>query len=255
VGNGPSGNVAAETIAHVSLKGGLSGVSVRVRNPLPAVGGTAPEPIDDARLMAPEGLRSRRERAVTADDYAELAMRDHPSLQRAAGALRWTGSWYEALVVIDPLGSEEASPALRCAVERRLERYRRIGHDLRVEGARYVPLHVIMKVCAKPEFLRAHVRKAVMDALVGTAAAPGFFHPDHLTFGQAVSLSALVAAVQAVPGVLDVQVTLLARMFEGDRGEIDDGELTVGPLEIVRLDNDPARPENGVIEIEMRGGR
>ncbi|KYF99642.1 hypothetical protein BE20_58810 [Sorangium cellulosum] len=255
VGCGPSGNVAAEAIAHVSLRGGLSGVSVRVRNPLPAAGGAAPEPVDDVRLLAPEGLRARRERAVTADDYAEIAARDHAALHRAAGALRWTGSWYEALVAIDPLGSEETPPALRGAVERRLERYRRIGHDLRVAGARYVPLDVALTVCVEPGYLRAHVRKAVAGALVGTATSRGFFDPDRLTFGQAVSLSALVAAVHAVPGVLDVQVTRLARMFEGDRGELDAGELAVGPLEIVRLDNDPARPEDGVLDITMRGGR
>ena len=44
----------------------------------------------------------QRERAITADDYAELAQRN-PAVQRAAAELRWTGSWYEARVAVDPL--------------------------------------------------------------------------------------------------------------------------------------------------------
>lgn len=252
VGNGPAGNVPSEAIAHVSVRGGLSGAPVRVRNPLPAAGGVAPEPVDDVRLLAPESLRSRRERAIVADDYAELALRDHASLQRAAGALRWTGSWYEALVGLDPLGSEEASPTLRATVERDLERYRRIGHDLRVEGARYVPVLLALKVCARPEFLREHVRRSVLDALVGRS---GFFRPDRFTFGQPLVLSALVAAVQGAPGVLDVTVLRMERLYEGDSRAVEAGELTVGPLEVIQLDNDPAMAENGQIELTVGGGR
>lgn len=251
IGNGPAGNVPSEAIAHVSVVGGTRG-QVSVRNPLPSAGGQAPESVDDVRLLAPASLRTRRERAVIADDYGELALRDHPALQGAAAELRWTGSWHEVLVGLDPLGREPASPSLRATVERDLERYRRIGHDLRVEIAQYVPVRLSLLVCARAEYLRSHVRASVLDALVG---AGGFFNPDRFTFGQTLALSAVVAAVQAVPGVLDVTPRRMERLFQGDQGELSTGELRVGPLEIVQLENDPAMPEHGILELEIGGGR
>lgn len=256
-GEGPAGNVGAEAIAHVAVRASAvdAYVGVRARNPLPAVGGTAPESADEVRARAPEGLRSRRERAVIADDYAELAQRDRASLQRAAAALRWTGSWYEALVTVDPVADVADVGPLTRAVARDLERCRRIGHDLRVEGARYVPVDLALRVCVEPAFVREHVQRALLEALIGRGSPRGFFHPDRFTFGQAVELSALVAAAQSVPGVVDVEVLRLERTFEGDHGELDAGELTVGHLEVARLDHDPARPENGTVRITMRGGR
>jgi hypothetical protein len=251
IGNGPAGNVPAEAIAHVSVTGG-AGAAVSVRNPLPAAGGFAPEPVDEVRLLAPASLHHRRERAVIAADYAELALRDHAALQRAAAVLRWTGSWYEVLVGLDPAGAGETSPELRATVERDLERYRRIGHDLRVEGAHYVPVLLELEVCARPEYLRGDVHRAVLDALVGEG---GFFEVDHFTFGQPLVLSALVAAVQAVPGVLAVAVRRMERLYEGDQGELSRGELEVGPLEVVQLEDDPALPEHGWIELHVGGGR
>jgi hypothetical protein len=251
IGNGPAGNIPSEAIAHVSVRG-LTGGAISVRNPLPAAGGTGPEPVDEVRMLAPAGLHDRRERAVIADDYAELAMRDHPALQRAAAALQWTGSWYEVVVGLDPLGSETASPVLRATVEHDLERYRRIGHDLRVDGARRVPVLLALEVCARPEFVTGHVRRAVLDALVGKR---GLFQPDRFSFGQPLVLSALVAAVQAAPGVLDVTVRRMERLYQGDQGELERGELDVGAMEIVQLDNDPASPEHGSIELEVGGGR
>ena len=83
----------------------------------------------------------------------------------------------------------------------------------------------------------------------------GFFHPDNLTFGQGVALSALVAAAQSVAGVDNVRVTRLERRYEGPAGEVARGLLPLGPLEIARLDNDPSRPDDGLLEIIMEGGR
>ena len=61
-------------------------------------------------------------------------------------------------------------------------------------------------------------------------------------------------AAQAVDGVEAVEVTRLRRLFEADNGEVEAGVLPLGPLEVARLDNDPSAPENGRLEIIMRGG-
>ena len=259
VGNGPAGNVGAEAISHLVYADLLSGIDLKPRNPLPAVGGTGPEPVEEVKLFAPHAFRTELQRAIIADDYAHIVMRDFGAkVQRAAATLRWTGSWYEVLVAVDVRGDTEADPVLLAEIEGHLYRFRRIGHDLVVRAARSVPLDVELTVCVLPHFLRGHVRAALLDRF-GNRRLPdgtrGFFHPDNLTFGQGVRLSALVAAAHAVPGVENVVVTKLNRLYESPRGELADGILPLGPLEIARLDNDPSFPENGQFKLVMRGGR
>jgi hypothetical protein len=57
----------------------------------------------------------------------------------------------------------------------------------------------------------------------------------------------------SVVGVEWIEVTALHRYGEPPRTELEDGELRLGRLEIARLDNDPNRPENGRIDITLRG--
>lgn len=260
VGNGLAGNVGAEAISHLVLrKTMLSGVRLHVRNPLPAQGGLAPEPMAEVKLFAPHAFRKELQRAITADDYAAIVQREFKDkVQRAAARLRWTGSWYEVLVAVDPYGQEEAGPELLEAITGRLHRYRRIGHDLAVKAARRTPLDIEIFVCVLPNYLRGHVKAALLE-LFSNRILPngqrGFFHVDNLTFGDDIHLSRLVAIAQAVEGVESVQVKKLQRLNEGPNDEIENGVLSLGPFEIARLDNDPGFPENGKLTLDMRGGR
>ena len=258
VGNGTAGNVGAETIRYVLVrKQSLSGAVISVRNPMPARGGTAVESIDEVKLLAPHAYRRDLQRAITADDYGRLAERPG-TLQRAAASLRWTGSWYEAQVAVDPRATDETTATLLGDIGGYLHRYRRAGHDLQIAPAEYVPIDVELDVCVQAHVLRGHVKGAVLERLgsrVLRNGQRGFFHPDNLTFGGGVYLSALVAAAQAIPGVQSVTVKKLERLFQGPNGEIDKGVLALGPLEIARCDNDPNFPENGRIKLSMRGGR
>ncbi len=82
----------------------------------------------------------------------------------------------------------------------------------------------------------------------------GFFHPDNFTFGQHVYLSRVIAAAMQVPGVVWVQADRFERWGQLPQGELVAGVITMGALEIARLDNDPNAPENGRIEFLMQGG-
>jgi hypothetical protein len=258
IGNGKAGNVGAETIAHLVLDGYSTGAStLRVRNPLPARGGTEPEPLAEARLYAPHLLRKKIERAITADDYRTIAER-RSELQRAAAELRWTGSWYEACVAVDPLGSEAIEEGNLAAIAHFLEQVRRIGHDLSVVQADYVPLDLKLHVCAFPHFERADIKAALLEvfsARLLPGGKRGFFHPDRLSFGDGVTLSSIVAAAQAVPGVQCAMVVRLQRLYEAPNHEIDNGILPLRSWEIAQLDNDPSFPERGRLEIVVEGGR
>ncbi|HJZ65003.1 MAG TPA: putative baseplate assembly protein [Candidatus Acidoferrum sp.] len=257
VGNGPSGNVGADTIRYLVFRRNPIITNARITNPLPAKGGVAPETIAEAKLLAPHVFRDRLERAITPVDYATLAKRNK-NLQSAACELRWTGSWYQARVTTDPKGTEELSWKLDRNVSRYLYRFRRMGHDLAVEPARYVPLNIEMIVCVAPDYLRGHVEAALLDVFsdrVLPDGTKGFFNPDNLIFGQSIYLSQLVAVAQQVTGVESVVITKLERLYEGPNGELANGVLPLRPTEIGRLDNDPSFPENGRIVFDMRGGR
>ncbi|MGC5564327.1 putative baseplate assembly protein [Streptomyces sp. FR-108] len=258
LGGGTAGNVGAEAVNHLVLTADCERPPVAgVRNPLPAVGGTEPEPVEQVRQSAPLDLRRTRLRAVTADDYAALAAA-LPGVQRAAATLRWTGSGQEAHIAVDVYGTGEPSPGLLAEVTQALEAYRRIGHDLVVGPARPVPLDIALRVCALPGHQHGQIL-AELYRVLGRGRLPGgrlgFFHPDALTFGEPVRLSRLVAVAAAVPGVGSVHVTRLRRQFHEDRGEREDGVLRLGPLEIATCDNDPDRPENGRLTISLGGAR
>jgi hypothetical protein len=259
VGNGARGNVVAEAISHLVYRSTtVSGSSVlRVRNPLRAQGGSDPESIPTAKLKAPASLRSHLERAVAAEDYARLAERN-PKVQRAAAEIRWAQGWYEVRVFIDPLHGLVLEDGLRDELARSLHAYRRIGHEVVVLPARYVPLEIALTVTLHPHQLQDHVREE-LRAVLGIGVLPhgrkGFFHPDLLTFGESIYLSRLVAVAQAVPGVRNIEVTQFQRVGLPSVHGIREGVLTVGPFEIARLDNDPNSPEFGTLAMILKEGR
>jgi len=253
VGNGARGNVGAETLAHVvTVEPAVVGVS----NPLAARGGTEAETLERVRQDAPVAFRTQ-ERAVTPQDYAEVAER-HAGVQRAAATVRWTGSWRTIFLTIDRRDGLDVDAEFELEMRRHLERFRMAGHDLEIDGPRYVPLEVEMVVCVKPTYFRGHVRAALLE-LFSRRTLPGgrlgLFHPDNYTFGQTVFLSPLYAAAQSIEGVDSVTIKRFARQgVEGAEG-IEAGKLELGRLEIARLDNDPNFPDRGVFRPVMKGGR
>jgi predicted phage baseplate assembly protein len=248
VGLETTGHVGAESITRVLFRPGSNAPgNLSVRNPLSAEGRIAAQSIDEARTIGP-GATSILARAITADDYATLAERNS-RVQRAAAVLLWTGSRYEARVAIDPLGSEAVDESLLRTIRVYLEQYRSIGHDLVVVPATYVPIDLAVVVQVARGQSRTYVHKALL------AAFSAFFNPDNLTFGVAIDASGLLAVAQGVAGVQSVRIPRLRRLFEDAGQQAVNGVLAIGPMEVARLDNTPGRPENGRLEIELRGGQ
>ncbi|MCX6028851.1 MAG: putative baseplate assembly protein [Chloroflexi bacterium] len=253
VGNGSRGNIGAETLVHiVSTEPGISSVT----NPLPAWGGVEPESADHARQMAPYVFRTQ-ERAVTPDDYAEVAMR-HPGVQRAAATLRWTGSWFTVQLTGDRFGGLEVDDPFERELGRFLDRYRMAGQDVEIEGPHTVPLEIEMRVCLKPDASRSDVAEQLL-AIYSAGTLPdgrrGVFHPDDFTFGQPVYLSQVYRAAEGIAGVASYEITTFQRQGAPSRKGLDEGKLALGRLEIARLDNNPNFPEHGVFRLKLEGGR
>jgi hypothetical protein len=257
VGNGAAGNVGAEAIAHLISADAALGVAVKaVRNPLAAAGGIEPETVTQVRAYAPEAFRTQ-ERAVTEADYAAVTER-HPGVQRAVATFRWTGSWHTVFITIDRVGGRAVDADFEDAVRAHVERYRMAGHDLEIDGPLYVSLEIEMHVCVDPEYFRADVKRDLLE-LFSNRVLPdgrlGLFHPDHFTFAQTVYLSPLIAAAQAVPGVMSVQATKFQRQGQPSNKALSAGKLELGRLEIARCDNDPNFAERGVFHFSIGGGK
>jgi hypothetical protein len=165
-------------------------------------------------------------------------------VQRAASVLRWTGSGQEALVAIDPRGAVALDEPLRLEIAAALERVRRIGHEVVVVPARYVPVELGLEIDLRPGTPRAVARAALREALARLA------HPDRWSFGDPVLSGPFLAAAQAIPGVEAVTLTRLRRSGQPGPEAPEAGVLPMGRLEIARLDEDP-----GVLRIALRGGR
>jgi hypothetical protein len=252
IGNGRSGNVGAEAIANIVTR--IGGI-LDVRNPLPAAGGTDPEPVEQVRLYAPHAFRTQ-ERAVTEADYEAIAQR-HPDVQRVTATRRWTGSWHTWFVTVDRKGGRPVDAAFESELRAFLERFRLAGYDLEVYGPRFVPLYIALTVHVSEGYIRGNVKQALLETFSNRDlpdGSRGFFHPDNYTFGQPVYLSQVVAAAMKVPGVAWVQPVRFQRWGETPRSEVQEGRISFDRLEIARLDNDPDAPDNGRLELHMEGG-
>jgi hypothetical protein len=269
IGRGVRGNVGAEAIAHLiadtTIDSSLAAGIRAIRNPLPASGGIDPEPIADVKLHAPHAF-VRQERAVTLDDWAEVAGR-HAEVQRAVATMRWTGSWNTIALAVDRVGGRPVDSAFEAELRAFLERFRLAGYELEIAGPRWVPLDIALSIRVDDRHLRAVVA-AELAATFGNGVqgdgTGGFFHPDAFSFGQSVHLSHVIARAARVPGVRWVDATPRVLPSDNDNrfqrwgrqpaGEIQSGVITIGRLEIARCDNDRNLPDNGRIRFFMEGG-
>lgn len=255
IGQGLGGNIGADSIAHVVSD--LPELE-SVRNPLAARGGTEPETADQIRRRAPQAFRAEKRRAVTPEDYAVVAG-GFDDVQRAAATQRWTGSWHTMFVTVDREGGAPMDDKARGRLASFVEPYRMAGHDLIFNDPIHVPLEIEMLVCVEPGYFKADVEQELLRVL-GSEVLPngkrGYFHPDSLTFGQAVYLSPIYAAARSVTGVETVEITRFRRLGDtGDTLSLKAEVMHLGRLEIARLDNNRNFPERGVLRLSLHGGK
>jgi hypothetical protein len=251
VGNGRVGNVGHDVISHVLLAGPDI---VAVRNPLAAAGGADPEEMEHIRQYAPFAFQSQ-ERCVTAEDYGDAAAQVN-GVRAARGTLRWTGSWYTAFVSVDPVVT--LAPQLITDATQRLNLRRMMGTDLVVEGAVIVGLRIEMDICVDADHFRGDVFAALMKVFISGDQCDGrrgILDAANFTFGEIVYASPLVAAAQAVEGVLSATLTVFRRMDDPSGDGVARGYLAMGRLEIPRCDNGPNRLDHGQFVLHLDGGK
>lgn len=258
-GGGTAANVPANTLTQLERNIALPGqtpawaavAGASARNPVAAGGGADPEPLARARRGAPQAFAAFPQRAVLPADHAAAA-RELPGIDRATASRTWTGAWPLIRTVVDLTGSDEQTD-LAAAIAH-LDGLRMLGQEVTVVPGTGVGLAIGLDVCVTPGIDTELVRREILARLrPGTADAPGLFHPANLRLGGTIHTSSIITAAAGVHGVDAVQVTMARRLVEPEPTLHE--VLTFAAREIPVLDDDPARPERGRIELTMRGGR
>jgi predicted phage baseplate assembly protein len=254
-GNGSAGNLAADAITGFNPAVALNVTTVT--NPFAAMGGADEESDETVLRLAPQAFRAVRYNAVLAGDYAAAAEK-LPWVERAGTVFRWTGSWLTVFTTADPAGSEQITGAEQLQLIQLLNRRRLAGYESYSPQPQYVAVDLEVYVCAQPSAFRGDVEAAVLKSLSAarnTDGTTGFFFTDNFTFGQPLERSALEAAIQNSYGVAGVE-TILYRQ----RGVVANyitlpDEVTIKTSQILRVDNDPSRPERGSLRVYVDGGK
>ena len=253
IGNGSDGNVGRDALRHAFT--GLTTIR-DVRNPLPAIGGQDPEAMEEVRQAAPFAYR-QQQRAVTPEDYADIARR-YPDVQRAAATFRWNGHGHTVFVTVDRFGGRPITPEFESGLRAFLDGYRMAGYDLEVDAPRLVALELGLFLCAGRDHFRSQIREAALTELSAHSLPDGrngLFHPDNFQFGQPVYASKISSRLMEIQGLESVEIKVFRRRGSRDPAALEDGLLTFDRLEIAQLENDPNFPERGAISIEMGGGK
>jgi hypothetical protein len=211
IGGGQAGNLPAGTITKAQTAIPLLD---SVTNLSPAAGGAEHEDIDHAVRFGPLAFRSAQ-RAVTQSDYVTLAHQAGGVAKVRARA----ASWNEVELFVAPEGNAWAPVPedLRRRLTAFFEDKRMTTTFVRILDSTPVPIDISADVLADPrrpfDALRQAVEATLAD-LLGFAS---------MEFGQPVYLSDVYGRIEAVPGVLAVNVTRFRR--QGSTAPALDAEL------------------------------
>jgi len=178
-GGGQAGNVARGAIS--VLKSSIPYIT-RVENRAAAIGGVDTEDVDAAKVRGPIVMRTRN-RAVTVEDYEELAREaaPHAARIRCVPAGADDGGGVVRVLVVPALGDRPTEPIdfaaltppepMLAAINDYLDQRRVIGARVVVEPAFYTSMTIVARVRARP---KASPRRLQANAL---AALYAYFNP------------------------------------------------------------------------------
>jgi predicted phage baseplate assembly protein len=248
-GLGLAGNVEPDGISQ--LIDNLPGLQ-KVTNPAPAIGGADAESSAQIRSNAPAALRTFG-RAVSVDDYGALA-RSYPGVAKASAA--WvlrdpatlralTHPYVQLTVALAGAAPLAEQPGFAGSLRSFIDKRRDPNVPLRIVDFTpvFVDVAATLQIDARyPHQATLNAAYAAMRPGPSAAGAPGFFAFESLDFGESLHLSALYAALQAVPGIAAATITTFRRTSD-PLGAVRD-DIFIRPTEVAVLADDPADTAN-----------
>lgn len=261
-GLGSAGNVPGDSIQQ--LIDSVPNLQ-KVTNPMPAGGGADQETLDTIRAQAPASLQTFG-RAVSAADYAALA-RSFPGIAKASAgwivqdpiSLQAVAHPYVRLTLATSNQVPIVGTPLAAKLRRFLDDHRDPNVPLRITDSSPVLIEVAVSVDIDSRAPHQATLDRVLAALnpgVNPDGSAGYFAFESLQFGQSIFLSAVYAALQAVPGVADATITSLRRVGPGvpEAPTIAPHDIVIRPTEIITIANDPQTPATGRLLVAGQGG-
>jgi predicted phage baseplate assembly protein len=209
-GGGRQGNVSKGAIR--ILRNTIPFVS-RVENRRPATGGVDGETVDEAKQRGPIALRTL-DRAVTAEDYEQIARQAAPQAARihAVPATASDDAGGVRVLVVPSVADDEdgrlafeqlvPSAQMLQTIAESLDRKRTIGARVVVEPPAYQGVTVVAALVARPWSDPARLQRQATQTLYD------YLHPitggmdaRGWPFGRPVLLGEIFAVLQALPGV------------------------------------------------------
>lgn len=201
-GIGTSGLVHADQLTLLAVRPlGLRGVT----NPLPASGAENPENLEAVRRNAPLGVLAM-DRLVSLQDYEDFA-RAFAGFAKAKATLTVDGERQGVFVTVAGAnGAEvgETSPEYRYLLDA-MKRFGDPNVSFIVKSYRKTFFQVEANIAVNPAYLPEKVVEAVREALRFK------FSFEKREFGQSVTKSEVMAAIQNVPGVVFLDLDTLFR--------------------------------------------
>jgi Baseplate J-like protein len=228
VGQGVAGNVGAEAICHIV---GRDPRILKVRNPLPAVGGLDPETANRIRTDAPQAFRIQR-RCITEDDYVSMACQ-YPGIGSAVAQRIWRDVGSTLSLHIARTDRRPITPSFADRLRNFLLPFALIGDSLEVSGPQSVPLKLSLRVTVRSGYSQAQVTNQVRAAVKAQVAVTS------LDFGETVQSSNWIALASNVPGVADVQITftpLSAPVLSLSAPSAAPSDVSIDPTAIARIE-------------------
>lgn len=212
MGGGARGNLSANSLVDVASST-LTGITVLSSSEL--VGGLDEESTERIRRNAPKAWGTQ-DRAVTADDYAALALAV-PGVDKAEALGQST-----SLITLFLLGARNSVPPV--SLFERTTQYVQArsmaGVTVVCQSGTLVPVNfgsaaLPVTVGVMPQYRRTDTQLAVTQAL------QTLLDPDRTGFQQRVTVADAYAAVHDIPGVLYVHIPIMARADQAQTGTDD----------------------------------
>jgi hypothetical protein len=219
-GGGRAGNVDAGSLSLLPVRP----IGVRsANNPLAAAGATDPETLDDIRSNASLTVMTL-DRIVSLRDYQDFA-RAFQGVGKALATWSWVGQRRGVFVTVAGAGGDELLESGQ-TYKNLLAAMRSAGDphvSLRVQSYRHAFFRLSATIIIATEADIAIVLAAV-EAALRTA-----FSFDARNFGQPATLSETMATMQAVAGVIAVDIDQFFRTDEPDGGSTNAALAATAP--------------------------
>ncbi|GAB4367306.1 MAG: hypothetical protein Kow00121_05470 [Elainellaceae cyanobacterium] len=202
-GIGPAGNMGAGRLS--LLKTRPQGIS-EVVNPLPATGGAPPESLETARTKAPPTVRTL-DRIVSLQDFEDF-VQGFAGIGKAQAVALWSGDSQLVHITIAAVAGDAVDPTsnLYTKLIAAIDNTRDPIQQVQVDSYEQLLFNLEARLLIDPRYEAEEVKTKVREALAQTFAF------EKRAFGQAVTAAETIAAMQAIPGMIAVDLDALYQL-------------------------------------------